>query len=395
MNDIVIIGAGPAGLMAGISAARSGKRVVIVEKNHKPGKKILASGGGRCNISNSRLDTSFYRGDAVFLGRILKQFSGKDLLSFFDGLGVRFKEESLGRIIPVTEQAVTVLDALLEECASLGVELKCGEEAVSVKKENTGFTATTGRGEYNAEKIIIAGGGLSYQKLGNSVKGAALAKGFGHKIVEQRPALVPVLLTGSLFRKFQGVKHEAVITVRQNGRENVYPGDVLFTSYGISGPAAMDASSLMQVKGTESYINFLPGFEPDASGYIFAAWQKHPERSVCSIFSGILNKKIVAVLLPEIKINPAADLNSFSRDGIKNIVLKMMNWKLEIKGVKSFEDAMLTSGGVSTDEINPETLESKLVKGLFFAGEIIDVEGISGGYNLQFAFSSGWIAGKG
>ena len=221
MNELLIIGAGPAGLMAGISAARLGKKAVILEKNQRPGKKILASGGGRCNISNSDIKPSFYRGDSYFAEAVLKKFSSKDLLAFFDELGVKFKEESLGRIIPVTEQAATVLDSLREECEGLGIVLKCGEEAISVKKEKDIFVVMTGKEIYKSGTLLIAGGGQSYQKLGNSVKGASLAKGFGHKIIEQRPALVPVVLNGSWFRRLQGVKQEAEITVRLNGEEKL------------------------------------------------------------------------------------------------------------------------------------------------------------------------------
>ena len=391
--DCLIIGAGPAGLTAAIAAARRGKKTVILEKNRIAGAKILASGGGRCNISNSAVSPACFNSNPEFAVKVTSEFTSKELLAFFEGLGVYFKEEALGRIIPVTEQAVTVLDALLLECAALGVEIKCSEEAVSVKKEEDVFTVKTGRAVYTSSSLVIAGGGIGYKLLGNSLKGAALAAGFGHTILPQRPALVPLRLSGSFFHRMQGVKQEAEITVRTPAFERVYAGDLLFTSYGISGPCAMDASSFGAISGSECFINFLPGRKNAAEGLI-KVMKAHPGISLAFALSGLINKKAVKALLSELKVNPDATSKNISAEEIKGVCKKLSNWKIEVTGPKGFDDAMVTAGGVEVSEVNPLTMESKKTKGLYVAGELLDVDGISGGYNMQFAFSSGYVAGK-
>ena len=392
-TDCVIIGAGPSGLMAAIIAARCGKKAVVLEKNRIAGAKILASGGGRCNISNSTVSPACFNSNPEFAVKVISEFTSKELLSFFEGLGVYFKEEALGRIIPATEQAVTVLDAVLLECAALGVEIKCSEEAVSVKKEGEAFTVKTGKAVYSSSSLVIAGGGIGYKLLGNSQKGAALAAGFGHKIVPQRPALVPLKLSGSFFHRMQGVKQEAAITVRTPAFERTYPGDLLFTSYGISGPCAMDASSLGTLPGSECFINFLPG-RKDTAADLVKLLKTRPKMSIASALSGLINKKGVKALLSELKINPDGTSKDVSAEEIKSICKKLYNWKIEVTGPKSFDDAMVTAGGVEVSEVNPLTMESKKTRGLYIAGELLDVDGISGGYNMQFAFSSGYVAGK-
>ena len=389
----MIIGAGPAGLMAAITAGRRGKKIVVLEKNRIAGAKILASGGGRCNISNSTVSPACFNSNPEFALKVILEFTSKELQFFFEGLGVYFKEEALGRIIPATEQAGTVLDALLLECAALGVEIKCSEEAVSVKKEEDVFTVKTGREVYSSSSLVIAGGGIGYKLLGNSLKGAALAAGFGHSIVPQRPALVPLKLSGSFFHRMQGVKQEAEITVRTPAFERVYPGDLLFTSYGISGPCAMDASSLGALTGSECFINFLPG-RKNAAESIAKLMKTKPQLSIASALSGRINKKGVKALLAELKVNPDATSKDVSAEEIRSICKKLSNWKIEVTGPKSFDDAMVTAGGVEVSEIDPLTMESKKTKGLYVAGELLDVDGISGGYNMQFAFSSGYVAGK-
>ena len=397
MEELIILGGGPAGLMAAISAARRGITPLILEKNVLLGRKILVSGNGRCNITNSNLNLNNYNGDKPFLEKIFSCFSDKELTNFFDELGVRLKEETFNRVIPVTEQAGTILDALNDELEHLKVQTIVGEEIINAVKTKNGFKVETKKGTYETKELVIALGGMSYPKLGATKKGFELAQGFGHKITAPLPALAPVELNGNWFRALQGLRIEAEINVKSKGKVRSFIGELLFTKYGISGPVALDASGEISrtvgEKTTNVWINLVPSYEDFLETFINNIWEKRKDKTASASLSGVLPKKVAKTVLEEAKIDSEKESGKLSSEEKENIFKILKAFPISIKAVKSFNESMVTSGGVATSEIDPATMESKLVKGLFFAGEVMDIDGISGGYNMQLAFSTGWIAG--
>ena len=395
MEDLLIIGGGPAGIMAALTAGK--KRVTIIDKNPSPGRKILASGNGKCNITNSNLSLSNYRGDKAFLKKVFSKFNNQDLIAFFASLGVQLKEERFGRYLPVTESSATILDSLLEEVTFNKVNLRTQEQVLSLAKNTKGFTIKTGRATYEAKNVLIAAGGCAYPQLGSTRSGYELAEKFGHKISEPRPALGPVELSGNWFFKLQGVRVEAEIVIESREWEKRHQGELLFTKYGISGPVTLDASLdiLDNLKeGGEVYINLLPEYKKTINSYFETVSGNRPDKTVAGFLCGFIPKKIVQIIVPLTGVSLTKKCAQLSKEEKNKLFKSLLRWPLKVVGPKPFSEAMASAGGVLTSEIDPETMQSKKVPGLYFAGEVIDVTGLSGGYNMQFAFSTGYIAGK-
>jgi len=401
MSRIIIVGAGPAGLMAAIAAAgaRQKNEICLLEKNPSPGRKILVTGNGRCNLTNASLDLDAYNGDRNWLKRVLLQFDNRRLMSYFNSLGVKLKEEEFGRILPVTDQASTILDALLSELAWHKMPVNCAETVAAVTKNNNVFTVRTDRSNYTAEKVILAAGGCAHPQLGSTRQGYELAVSLGHTLKEPHPALVPLELEGNWFHKLQGVKVYAGLSVRGPEFRKSFQGELLFTHFGISGPVVLDASRIIldnfQKPGTNIFLNFLEAHKPDdLPDFLDAGWKERPQRSLSDFFSGILPKKLSRVLFSQPGMpDGSKSVGQVSRKEQRQIISTLSAWPIEVKASRPFTEAMVTAGGISTGEINPMTMESRLTPGLYLAGEIVDIDGLSGGYNLQFAFSSGWVAG--
>ena len=397
MEDLVIIGGGPAGIMAAITASGNNKKVVLIDKNPSLGKKLLSSGNGKCNITNSDLNTGKYSGDKEFLKKVFKQFDNKDLVSFFEKRGVMLKTEGFGRILPVTETSASILDALSDELARNKVTLRYAEQVLDINKNGARFTMKTGRAAYETKNVLIAAGSPAYPQLGGSADGYKLAGKFGHTITPLRPAIVPLELSGNWFHKLQGVRVEAELQIVTKNWEKIYSGELLFTKYGISGPVTLDAALCMideEKNKAKYFINFFPLFKEFFKGPLSAAWDFRPEKTVFTFLSGFLPKKIALVLLPLLGIELSKKCKELTQKEREDIINSLSKWPITLKGPKTYKEAMVVAGGVATDELDPETMGSKKVKGLYFAGEDIDITGESGGYNIQFAFSSGYIAGK-
>ncbi|MFH1074015.1 MAG: NAD(P)/FAD-dependent oxidoreductase [Candidatus Firestonebacteria bacterium] len=396
MEDLVVIGGGPAGIMAAITASGKDKKIIIIDKNPSLGKKILSSGNGKCNITNSDLSADKYCGDKNFLKKVFAGFDNKNLISFFEKRGVMLKTESFGRVLPVTETSASILDCLSDELVFCKVAARYEEQVLALVKNPDSFTVKTGRSSYETKNVLIAAGNCAYPQFGAGSDGCKFAEKLGHTIIPLRPALVPPELSGNWFQKLQGVRVEAELQIRAKGGEKKYNGELLFTKYGISGPVTLDAS-LGIIDGiknnAEIFINFLPLYRDFIGAPLNAAWDFRPEKTIFTFLSGFLPKKIALILLPLLGVNISKKCKELTKKERENIINSLLKWPVAVKGPKSYKEAMVAAGGVATDEINAETMESKKVPGLFFAGEVLDITGESGGYNIQFAFSSGYIAG--
>lgn len=403
--DIIVVGGGASGLMAAISAAKEGAKVVVLEHMDVPAKKILATGNGRCNYTNTVQGKQFYRSDSPdFVMPSLTKFSEKDATAFFHNLGVMTVEKN-GYCYPRTLQASIVRNALLKELERLQVTVKCDVGIRKIEKGRDGFVFDTKSGTFKSKSVILATGGKADPKSGSDGSGYIYAKSFGHTVTPTTPALVPLIGNADWLKATKGVRQEASVTLYINN-ENVTAdkGEVQFTDYGLSGIPVFQISrfatmALSRKESVQVVIDFVPDVSFDGlKDWIQAQIDKYQMTgTIVSVLSGIVNQKIADVMGPKLPFanQPFAKLSAKQRQMlIEKCIELLKETVVPITDCKSYAQAQVTAGGISTLEIHPDTMESKLVPGLFFAGEIIDVDGMCGGYNLQWAWSSGNVAGK-
>jgi predicted Rossmann fold flavoprotein len=402
-KSILIIGGGAAGMMAAITAARHGADVTILEKNARVGKKILATGNGRCNFTNIGMDISSYNGkDPRFAVNALEKFSVADTLKFFEGLGIEYKVEDMGKVFPMSDQASSILDVLMYELDALGVKTVCGSNVCDIRRDDHSFAAVTRDGkEYRAECLILAAGGKAMPAGGPDGNGYDLAVRLGHGVTELFPALVQLMLEGAFFKRVDGVKlvgtAEIICDDRSIAKDR---GDILFTEYGVSGPPVLQISRKaveLLSRGKDVYlkINMMDTMSgTDLKVRVERRLKMGEGKPADFCFVGLVNKRLIPVLLMEAGIKDikkkAADITDEERD---NMIDKLTGWRFRVRGSKGWTNAQVTAGGIVTTDIDSATMGSKLVKGLYFAGEMIDIDGQCGGYNLQWAWSSGYMAG--
>jgi len=397
MKEILIIGGGAAGVMAAIQLAKRKKSLELWDKNDKLLKKVLVSGNGRCNITNKDVKPEdYYTSNNKILYNIFNQFSHYDTIDFFGSLGLEFKEEKKGKLFPITNQAISVYDVFLAELQDLKIPIKQKTSAVKINIFKDKIEVTNQKQEKRLFKnILIATGGKSYSFLGSSGDGFNFAKKIGHKIIKPVPGLVPLVLEKKIFNALQGVKTDVEITTQKK----YFTDEMMFTHYGLSGPVILDLSLEFAQEIADGHfpiqINFFPGKNQETlKDYLKNRWTKMPKRSLANSFAGILPSKAIRTLLSLIEeINPDKKTAEISKKELNLICSQLTNWEVFIKESRGFQEAQVTRGGISIEEINFKTMESKLVPHIYFAGEVLDVTGRSGGFNLQFAWSSGYIAG--
>lgn len=396
----VIIGGGAAGLIAAISAARSKHKVLVIEKNESPGQKILVTGNGRCNLTNINSAPDKYFGENTkCLHNIFNRFSYNDTIKFFEELGVQMKTEEDGRVFPVTDRASTILNSLVREITRLKIRINLTEQVTGLIPIESGWKVITNKNTYWSKFTILATGGKSYPQLGSTGDGFDIAKQLGHRIIEPSPALVPLELKGNWFNELQGVKANVRITLKSQRKTIVeQTGEILFTHFGISGPLVLDLSRLIidYLPKPDSIVsvNFLPEYNSnELYKFLKSVWMDQPRKTFTNSLDGLLPKKLVSVLSSELKIKDTIKVNQLTKKDKQSIAERLNNRQLEVKKPRSFTESMVTAGGVSMNEINTRTMESLKAKGLYLAGEVLDIDGISGGYNLQFAWSTGYLAG--
>ncbi len=390
---IAIIGGGAAGLVAAISAARLGGNVTVYESSQRCGRKILATGNGRCNMTNVGAKQENYHGaNPEFVQGAINQFWVRETIEFFEGLGIVCKTEDKGKVYPYSNQASAVLDVLRMHCELLDVKIVTGFDAVTVAKAKGKFVISAYNGEKAyADKVIIATGGKAAPDLGSKGAGYAILKSFGHKVSELRPSLVQMKTGGEVPKKLKGIKIDAIASMGKYSEQ----GEILFTDYGLSGPPIFSLSSRYN-NHKEICLDLMSEYsEAQLCKMINERKLQNPYITLENFFVGMLNKRIGQVLLKEIGIAPLSrDADSLEYDEIRLCAKTIKNWKFSLSGTMSWNNAQVTKGGVLTRDFNPDTFESNLVEGLYAVGEVLDIDGDCGGYNLQWAWSSGYLSGK-
>lgn len=396
---ITIIGAGASGMMAAITAAEKGAYVTLIEHNDRVGKKILLTGNGRCNITNMNQSENCYRSDNTgFQRHIIDSFNADETLSFFGKLGIYPKIKN-GYVYPNSEQASAVLDVLRMELKKLKINIMAGTNVISINKTKSSFIIKTDSGEILSDKLIMAAGSKAYSKTGSDGSGYELSKRLGHNIIKPLPALVQLRCEGS-FKSIAGVRCEAKLCLICNGRNIASDqGELQITDYGISGIPTFQISRYavrLLDSGNEVFVNIdlFPNMDREKfAEFMFKRVNNNLHKSLEELLIGLINKKLIAVIIKKAHLSLSFKCSELNNMHITKLCDAIKGFKVKLNGFNSFDSAQVCSGGVDTKEVDNKTLESKLVKGLYFAGEILDVDGICGGYNLQWAWSSGAAAG--
>lgn len=400
--DVIIVGAGAAGMMAGISAARRGASVLILEHMESAGKKILATGNGKCNFTNEKQGILYYRSkNPAFVLSVFQQFGLEDTLELFQKLGIEPRSKRDGYYYPASGQASSVREVLLMECRYQKVRIAYNVGIRSIRKEESKFIFDTKQGEFQSSTCIIATGGKAAKKTGSDGSGIPYIEAFGHKIIDIVPALVALQGKQSFLQKIAGIRAENRIELYiENEKIAEETGELQLTEYGVSGIPIFQISryasyALREGKNVYVLLDFLPWqTEADTEQMLQERfWNYGNKKSAYEALVGLFPDKLIKVLLEESGILLDSGAKNCSEEKIKALVKMVRHLQVDITGTKGFESAQVTSGGVDTEEINDATMESKLIPGLYFAGEVVDVDGMCGGYNLQWAWSSGWIAG--
>ena len=400
-RKVLIIGGGASGLMAAIMAAREGAEVTILEHMDRVGKKILSTGNGRCNLTNLSLKPEHYRSSQkLFPMKVLDRFSVWDTLSFFDGIGIITRNRN-GYIYPNSDQAASVLDALRFETEHLGIKTVLSCQIRSAKKTKNGrFLVESDQGTYQGDCLILATGSKAASVSGSDGSGYELAKAFGHTIIKPLPALVQLRCKGTFFKQLAGVRCEAVVRLVSDGKTLAADeGEVQLTDYGISGiPTFQVSRYASQALDAGRRVNAVLDFFPSKSMEDTRAMLKQRKsmlgyRPSGEFLNGVLNKKLAAVLLKQAGIQPDCSCAQIKDSQLETLTMQIKKFEVPVTATNSFEQAQVCCGGVDTRELRPDTMESKLVKHLFLVGELTDVDGICGGYNLQWAWSTGAVAG--
>ncbi len=410
---VVVIGGGPAGMMSAISAAKSGDKVVLLEKNNILGKKILITGKGRCNITSSLDIDDFINsipGNGRFLYSAFENFNNKDIIELLKKEGVSVKEERGNRYFPTSDRAEDVRMALEREVKKTGVEVKlnskvCGIEVV----DNRVKSVVLENGKMDADKIILATGGKSYPLTGSNGEGYKIAEELGHTIKDVRGSLVPLIAEKSLCSKMQGLslRNVGIILYDVEKDKKIYSdfGEMLFTHFGVSGPTILSGSAhLLRYKDVDKKISngkivLKIDLKPALSfeqldARILRDFTEVKNKQFKNSLDKLLPKKMIDVVIDKSKIDSEKHVNEITREERMNLVKLLKGLVVRIDGFRPVDEAIVTAGGISVKEINPKTMESKIVSGLYFAGEIIDVDAYTGGFNLQIAYSTGFTAGK-
>lgn len=408
MKKTVIIGGGAAGLMAACAAAEKygGRAVTVIEKNRRPGRKLMITGKGRCNVTNNcDRDTliSNVPANGRFLFSAFSDFGTADTMEFFEKRGVPLKTERGNRVFPVSDKASDIVDALVNTVRKSGVKILTAE-AEEILTENFSVTGVRTRdgGILEADSVILATGGMSYPVTGSTGDGYEMAGMLGHTVTPLKASLVPLNVKQGFCSRLSGLSLKNVtLTVYESGRKKpVFSelGEMLFTHFGISGPLVLSASAHMRKMGSSeytAYIDLKPALdEQKLDSRILRDFEEEKNRDFANSLDKLLPKSIIPVIISLSGIAPDTKVNQISREQRSQLCGVLKALRLDITGFRPIEEAIITGGGISVKEINPSTMESKLVSGLFFAGEIIDADAYTGGFNLQIAFSTGHLAGK-
>ena len=391
MYDVIIIGAGASGLVCAIVGARRGKRILLLEKNEKVGKKLLATGNGKCNITNQNpISDRFHSQNRDFIAKALEGYSYKTIRDFFRTMGLELIEAKEGKVFPMSLQASCVVELLEYECKSLGVDIVCNSRVEDIRYKNNKYIVKAKDKTFESKKAVIATGHQSSPQLGGVRDGIDLAKLFGHKIINSYPSLVQLTSPMPKLKYIAGVKIEAKVRFRDINRV----GDILFTKYGISGLAILDISrfvvlELERKKSVILYLDLMPKISAKQLLALFKRSLKETSIRPINIWlEGFINKKLINHIIEPLKLKDKLTSN-LSEKSLKELIKQIKSFEFVINGSRGFTGAEVATGGVDTREINPKTMQSKKQKGLYLTGELLDIDGDRGGFNLHFAWLSG------
>ena len=400
--NVAIIGGGASGLVCAIEAARRGHQVCVFEKNAKLGRKILATGNGQCNISNLHLNPSRYHGEfPQFVTSILKRFDALTCKAYFRSLGLEMREGEEGRLYPMSHQASSVVDILVHEGRSLGVQFLCENEVEQIAQKGEQFSLHVKEAHRLFDACVIASGSLAYPNLGSSGSGYVFAKRLGHTVIEPYPTLVQLLSDEAHLSLANGVKVEAGVELFVGGTKKQWvQGDVLFTTYGLSGSAILDISRTASRACVENepawvVLDMLPKLSKEAVQSLLQKRLAYAgNKSLILWLEGIIPKKLALFLIHVNKLEHLTSASLLSPKELKKLSFSLKALRLHVKGTKGFESAEVSAGGVDVRELDEKTLMSKKVKNLYFCGEVLDIDGDCGGFNLHFAWGSGYVVGQ-
>lgn len=399
---IGVIGGGAAGLMAAGTAAESGAEVLLFEKNEKVGRKLYITGKGRCNVCNNcDVETVLQNTlcNARFLYSALYSWTPQDVMAFFEEKGVPLKTERGGRVFPVSDKAADIIDALFFWIRGLNVHV-ITQSVDAVEETEDGFAIHSGKNTAYVDRVIVATGGISYSGTGATGDGYRIAQTLGHMVVKPKGSLVPLVAQGDMCKKLMGVSLKNVtLTIYENDKRIFSElGEMLFTHFGISGPLALSASAHMRHFGSKTYraeINLKPALDENTlEKRILSDFETYRNSDFINALGDLLPRKLIPVVVERSGIDARCKVHSIRKEQRHSLVQLLQHFDMVITGVRPVEEAIVTSGGVSVKEISPNTMESKKTKGLFFAGEVMDVDAYTGGFNLQIAWSTGKLAGE-
>ncbi len=409
--DVVVIGSGPSGIMAAIAAAQQGAKTLLLEKGDRPGRKLLISGGGRCNVTNARGTYHIIEntpGNGRFLHSVFAQWSNESIIDFFTSRGVALKEEDRGRMFPVSNKAKTVLDALRREMVALDVQESYGEEVVEIEQTKTHWNVVTRNRKIQTHALVIATGGCSVPQTGSTGDGYRFARGIGHTLVAPYPTSVPLTSEDSFITqgKLQGLAfRDCVLTLFDPKGKKVTKeqGDLLVTHFGLSGPVALRISQyVVKTMAKFPQERFLP-IVVDTNPTLnqeerFAFWQSaflsSARKAIRNILREHLPDRFGELFLSEYSLDPYLEGAQVSQKMLKQLVAWEKEWPVQVTGTLGLEKATVTGGGIHLKEIEPTTLASKITLGCYFCGEVLDLHAHTGGYNITVAFSTGYVAGR-
>ena len=413
MANVIVIGGGPAGMMAAITAAEYGNNVTIIEKNSDFGKKLLITGKGRCNITSSLYMSEFIKntpGNGQFLYSAFQNYTNTDIIDFLKNQGLEVKEERGNRIFPVTDKSIDVLNCFKSKINELKIKKLFNTRVQKILVQNGEVLGVRTEKEIiQTDKIILATGGKSYPLTGSTGDGYLIAKNIGHKVTEIRPSLVPlVIYEKNECKEMQGLslRNVGIKIIDESKNKLIYEdfGEMIFTHFGISGPTILSGSAhlvrykeidnLMKEQKIKLQIDLKPALtEEQLDERILRDFKEFKNKQFKHALDKLLPQKMIPIVIEKTKINEEKRVNEITKEERRNLVKVLKKFELTIKDFRPGEEAIITSGGINIKEINPKTMESKLVKGLYFAGEIIDVDSYTGGFNLQIAYSTGYTAG--
>ncbi len=400
--DVTIIGGGPAGMFAAITAAKRGRSVLLLERNDRLGKKLLITGKGRCNVTNDCDSNEILQNiprNGRFLFSAMTEFPPRRIMDFFEEAGCSLKTERGTRVFPVSDKAQSILETLQKEMRRLNVTVRTARAKKILTNELGICGVETDRGAIDTRSVILATGGLSYPSTGCTGDGYSMAKELGHTIIEPQGSLVPLEIAGDDCPDMQGLSLRNVAVKMVNAKGKVLYkdfGELLFTHFGISGPTVLSASCHLKGDGCRFIIDLKPALEENKlNDRILRDLEMYQNRAMENALTDLLPRSMIPVVLRRLDIDPAMQANSLTKQKRRALVELLKAFPLDIIGKRPVAEAIVTSGGIKTSEIDPKTMESKLVPGLYFAGEIIDCDAYTGGFNLQIAWATAYAAAMG